>query len=87
VRGLRAPIVGVVSMNQTVVDVTDVPGASLGDEVVLLGAQGAERLRAEERVEPGGSVYEVTTLLRASLPRRYLASSAPAAPTLAGRLA
>jgi hypothetical protein len=62
-------------MNQTLVDVTDVPGAALGDEVVLLGAQGGERIAAEERVEPGGSAYEVTTLLRASLPRRYLAAA------------
>lgn len=75
VRGVRAPIVGAVSMNQTVVDVTDVPGAALGDEVVWLGAQGGERIVAEERVEPGGSAYEVTTLLRASLPRRYLAAA------------
>ena len=72
VRGVRAPIVGVVSMNQTVVDVTDVPDASLGDEVVLLGAQGGDLLRAEDRVGPGGSVYEVTTLLRPGLVRRYL---------------
>lgn len=78
VRGQRVPIVGVVSMNQTVVDVTDVPGARNGDEVVLLGGQGHECVRAEERVAPGGSVYEVTTLLRASLPRRYLGTSAVA---------
>ena len=75
VRGVRAPVVGAVSMNQTIVDVTDVPGASLGDEVVLLGAQGGECIAAEERVEPGGSAYEVTTLLRAALPRRYLAAA------------
>jgi alanine racemase len=72
VRGVRAPIVGVVSMNQTVVDVTDVPDASLGDEVVLLGAQGGDVLRAEDRVGVGGSAYEVTTLLRPGLVRRYL---------------
>ncbi len=81
VRGVRAPIVGVVSMNQTVVDVTDVPAAMHGDEVVLLGAQGDQCVRAEERVRAGGSVYEVTALLRSSLPRRYLSSS-----VLAGRI-
>jgi alanine racemase len=79
VRGHRAPILGVVSMNQVVVDVTDVDVRSVGDaehgdEVVLLGSQGAATIRAEERVPAGGSVYEVTTLLRANLPRRYLAS-------------
>jgi alanine racemase len=76
VRGVRSRIAGVVSMNQTVVDVTDVPGASAGDEAVLLGAQGSERVTAEPRVPPGGSVYEVTTLLRAALPRRYLGGAA-----------
>lgn len=72
VRGQRAPIVGMVSMNQSVIDVTDVPDALHGDEVVLLGWQGTASIRAEERVPPGGSVYEVTTLLRPGLPRRYL---------------
>ena len=39
VRGRRAPIVGIVSMDLTSVDVTDIPGAELGDEVVVLGSQ------------------------------------------------
>ncbi|HEX6812469.1 MAG TPA: alanine racemase [Planctomycetota bacterium] len=72
VRGQRVPIVGQISMNQTVVDVTDVPDVAGGDEVVLLGAQRVEVVRAEERVGPGGSVYEVTSLLRRDLPRRFL---------------
>ncbi len=81
VRGVRAPIVGAISMNQTIVDLTDVAGASPGDEVVLLGAQrfgesGTQRVRPEERVGPGGSVYEVTALLRPSLTRRYLVPGA-----------
>jgi alanine racemase len=77
VRGRRVPIVGVVSMNQTVIDVTDVPEAALGDEVVLLGSQGPECVRAEERVGPGETVYEVTALLSAHLPRRFLGGTAP----------
>jgi alanine racemase len=85
VRGVRCAIAGVVSMNQTIVDVTGAPEARVGDEVVLLGAQGNDCIRAEERVETGGSVYEVTALLRANLPRRYL-SSVVTAP-LEGRLA
>ncbi len=68
----RAPIVGLVSMNQTIVDVTDVPQATLGEEVTLLGAQGAASVAAEDRVPKGGSTYEVTSLLRPTLPRRYL---------------
>lgn len=69
VRGRRASIVGLISMNQIVVDLTAVPEAVIGDEVVLLGAQGDAALHAEERVQGGGSAYEVTTLLRPSLPR------------------
>lgn len=69
VRGVRAPIVGLISMNQTVVDLTDVPEATFGDEVVLLGPQGDDWLHAEERVQPGGSTYEVTAMLRRDLPR------------------
>lgn len=84
VRGVRTTIVGVVSMNQTVVDVTDVPDARLGDEAVLLGEQGGQRLWAEDRVGAGGSAYEVTTLLRPGLPRRYLGGGG--ASPAAGRL-
>lgn len=81
VRDRRARIVGLVSMNQTIVDVTDVPDVQLGDEVTLLGAAGAQCVLAEQRVPPGGSTYEVTALLRATLPRRYL----PAPSHLLGR--
>jgi len=72
VRGRRVRIVGQISMNQTVVDVTDVTDAACGDEVVLLGAQGSQVVRAEERVGPHGSVYEVTSLLRRDLSRRFV---------------
>lgn len=77
VRGRRAAIVGLVSMNLSIVDVTDVPGVALGDEVVLLGRQGNDRIAAEDRVPRGGSVYEVTTLLPASLPRVLLGAAPP----------
>ncbi|MNE28458.1 Alanine racemase [compost metagenome] len=48
IRGQRAPIVGGVSMNTFMVDVTDIPGVSASDEVVLYGRQGeAEVTQAE----------------------------------------
>jgi alanine racemase len=71
VRGRGVPIVGLVSMNQTIVDLTEVPEAGFGDEVVLLGVQGTERVCAEDRVPAGGSTYEVTALLRRDLPRLF----------------
>ena len=71
IRGRRAPIVGAISMNQIVVDVTDLPAVVFGEEVVLIGAMGDDQVWAEDRVPPGGSAYEVTSLLQARLPRVY----------------
>jgi alanine racemase len=48
IRGKRAPVVGRVSMNMITVDVTQIPETGEDDEVVLLGAQGSERITAEE---------------------------------------
>ena len=48
VRGRRAPVVGRVSMNTTMVDVTDIPGVAIGDEVVLFGSQGGEVITQKE---------------------------------------
>ena len=42
VHGRRAPIVGRVCMDQTMLDVTDIPGVQVGDETVILGCQGGE---------------------------------------------
>jgi alanine racemase len=75
VRGQRVRVVGHVSMNQMVVDVGALDGVAAGEEVVLLGAQGASRVRPEERVLPGGSAYEITSLLRRDLPRVYRSAS------------
>jgi len=60
VRGRRAPIVGRVSMNLITLDVTHIPEAAEDDEVVLLGAQGSERITAEEIAEKAGTInYEI----------------------------
>ena len=60
IRGCRVPIVGRVSMDQTVLDVTSVPAVVIGDEVVLLGEQDGERVTAWEHAEWAGTIpYEV----------------------------
>jgi alanine racemase len=60
VRGRRAPVVGRVSMNMITLDVTDVPGVSEDDEVVLLGKQDAERITADEIADLCGTIsYEI----------------------------
>jgi len=63
VRGRRAPVRGRICMNLTMVDVTHIPEAEAGDAAVLLGAQGDERITAEQIAEWLGTIpYEVLTL-------------------------
>ena len=64
VRGRRVPVVGRVTMDYTIVDVTDVPGVSVGDLVTLLGKDGDDEISASEIASWCGLVpYEVTCLL------------------------
>jgi alanine racemase len=70
VRGKRAPVVGRVSMNVTMVDVTDIPGVQVGDEVVLLGRQGDQEVSADELAGLLETInYEVVTRVSWALPR------------------
>ena len=62
VHGERAPLVGRVSMDQAVVDVTDIAGVEPGDEVVILGRQGSESISAFDLAEASGTIpWEVFT--------------------------
>ncbi|MBE9580628.1 MAG: alanine racemase [Proteobacteria bacterium] len=64
IHGRRVPIVGRVCMNLTMVDVSSLDGVSVGDEVVLLGAQGKERITAEELARRIGTIsYEVYCMI------------------------
>lgn len=56
IRGQRAPVVGKVSMNMLMVDVTDVPGVAPGDEVVLFGRQGAVEITQPELEDANGAL-------------------------------
>jgi alanine racemase len=70
VRGQRAPIVGRVCMDQTMIDVTGIPGVRQGDEVVLIGEQGLDRITAEDVAERLGTInYEVVSEILARVPR------------------
>jgi alanine racemase len=75
-RGRRAPIAGTVSMDLTMVDVTDVPGVRLGDEAVFLGPQegplGKDTLGATEVAAHAGAIpWEVLTSISRRVPRFY----------------
>jgi alanine racemase len=73
VREHLAPIVGRVSMDLTLVDVTDVEGASVGDEAVIIGRQGSAQITAEEVAGQIGTLsYEVTCGISDRVPRVYL---------------
>lgn len=72
VRGRRVPIAGSVTMDMTLLDVTDA-GAELGDEVVLLGRQGDEEIKATELAAHAGTIsWEILCHLGLRLPRRYV---------------
>ncbi|GHU72799.1 alanine racemase [Clostridia bacterium] len=73
VRGQRAPIVGRVCMDQCMADVTEIPGVSVGDEVVLLGQQENERITADELGTWAGTIsYEILTTVTNRVPRVVL---------------
>lgn len=76
IRGKRAPIIGAVSMDMTTVDVTDLDGVAVGDEVVVLGEQkgalGADRITATEIAQLQGTIpWEVLTSVSRRVPRFY----------------
>ena len=76
VRGHRVPLVGAVSMDMVFVDLTDLPdaaGIGVGEEVVLLGRQGGERITAADLAEAVETIpYELLCLLGLRLARRYV---------------
>jgi alanine racemase len=70
IRGQEAPFAGRVSMDQTMVDVTGIPGAAIGDEVVLLGSQGAHSIDAWDLADLTDSIpWEVLCAISARVPR------------------
>jgi alanine racemase len=75
VRGSFAPVVGRVSMDLTLIDVTDVAGVELNDRVTLIGRAGDLSITAEEIGEAMGTIsYEVTCGISARIPRVYVES-------------
>ena len=72
IRGRKAPVVGVVCMDMVMIDVTDIPGVSLGDEVVLMGSQGTEVITAEDVAEKMSTIsYEFLCGIGKRVPRVY----------------
>lgn len=72
VNGVRVPVVGRVCMDQSMVQLDAVPQAKVGDEVILIGAQGSQQLTAEDLALTWGTInYEVTCGIGPRVPRIY----------------
>ena len=72
VRGRRAPLIGMVSMDAITLDVTEVPGVAVGDVATLIGRDGDERITAEEVAGWSGTIsYEVLTSIGPRVERHY----------------
>jgi alanine racemase len=72
IAGKRARIVGRVSMDVCSVDVTHIPEAQVGDEVVILGEQGGERITADDHARIAGTIsYEILCGIAKRVPRVY----------------
>jgi hypothetical protein len=76
VNGQRAPIVGRVCMDLTMIDVGHIASVAIGDEVVLIGRQGEATISAEAVAAAVDTInYEVTTSLTSRVPRVFLDAS------------
>ena len=71
--GEKAPVVGTVCMDMTMVDVTKVPNVQVGDEAVLIGRQGDKEISADEMADKIGTIsYEVFCGVSKRVPRIYI---------------
>jgi len=73
VRGRYAPIIGTISMDLTLVDVTEFPQLTLGEEVILIGRSGDCAVTAVDIAEMAGTIpHEILSSIGKRVPRRYL---------------
>ncbi len=79
IRGRRAPIVGRVTMDLTMVDATEIPDVAIGDEAVLFGEQGGSRVSLEEVAERAETIpYEILCSMGKRVVRIFLREGQPA---------
>lgn len=72
IRGQRAPITGLVCMDMVMVDVTEIPGTAVGDDVILIGRQGDDEITASEVAKWTDTIpYEVLCAISPQIPRLY----------------
>lgn len=76
INGMHAPVVGNIMMDQFMIDITDIAGISnikVGDEVILIGESGKNKITAQDIAELMGTIsYEVICMLKSRIPRVYI---------------
>jgi alanine racemase len=78
VKGVRAPIIGRVCMDLTMIDVGHISGVAVEDEVVVLGRQGDEEITADEIADRIGTInYEIVSSLTARVEKVYMGGGRP----------
>lgn len=72
VRGKRAKVIGTVCMDQLMLDVSHIPGVTMGDEVTIFGRDGEEEVSAADLAEMAGTIsYEIICAVGHRVPRVY----------------
>jgi Alanine racemase len=73
VRGKRCPLLGRVTMDLMMIDVSEIPDVTVGDEVVLMGRQGEEEISCAELAERAGTItWEIITRVGSRVRRVYV---------------
>ena len=73
IKGQLAPVIGKICMDQCMVDVTNVKGVKLGDEVILIGEDNGVKFNADDMAQLIGTInYEIICMLKNRVPRIYL---------------
>ncbi len=75
VNGVFASVVGIISMDWTILDVTNVPNVKVNDEVILIGEQNKLKITAEELAKMNDTIsYEITCGINRRVTRKYVGS-------------
>lgn len=77
VNGMKAPFVGVISMNASTIDVTDIPGVKIDDEVLILGGDGKNKIDVNELADQSGTIAaELMMRLGKGVSRHHVSNNA-----------
>ncbi len=70
--GTRVPVIGIVCMDQFIIDVSEAPGIRTGDTVTLIGREGGQSITADELADLIGTInYEIVCMISSRVPRMY----------------